>query len=490
MAEASRHVNLAWPCRQVARAGYRTFRLCLQPKSAGAQAGGLFAAPFPGGRVLLASLIGVAMLLVTPRIAWPESTPGASPEKPNDSVVKFDFDDPPDTKNQLTRHLTFGGKINLNFDYENNYDLDRSETDDLATLEPELEIAFSYDPASWFRGFLDLEFKKEGQIEGPEGRKSSDAELIVKEAFVNVREFLPGLSLTLGRQEFKDEREWLYDEELDGVRLFFRGVGFGVEASVSREALVGTDVLNERSNREINNYFLLGRYALGEDSEVSSYLFFRDDRTSDKEDLIFLGLRSMGVLTSDIDYWVEAAHVRGSEDGTDISGFGFDVGATYVFDDTPLEPSLTLGFAFGTGDDSDGGTDRNFRQTDLQDNNDRFNGVTGFKYYGEVLDPELSNLFILTAGFGIRPTRRSSIDLIYHHYSQHQAVDELRDVSIDADPDGRDRTIGNALDLIVGYREIENFDVEAIFGLFAPGAAFSNDADTAYFVGIELEFEF
>jgi hypothetical protein len=37
---------------------------------------------------------------------------------------------------------------------------------------------------------------------------------------------------------------------------------------------------------------------------------------------------------------------------------------------------------------------------------------------GERLDPELSNLLIFTGGIGIRPTRRSSIDLVYHHYLQ------------------------------------------------------------------------
>ena len=105
-------------------------------------------------------------------------------------------------------------------------------------------------------------------------------------------------------------------------------------------------------------------------------------------------------------------------------------------------------------------------------------------------DPELSNLFILTAGLGIRPTERSSIDLVYHHYRQHRSADALRDASVDADPEGGNRAIGNGLDLIFGFREFEDIDFEAIFGVFAPGSAFSDEADPAYFVGIELEFSF
>ncbi|WP_342779194.1 alginate export family protein [Denitrobaculum tricleocarpae] len=435
----------------------------------------------PLGQTFCFSALTITILLAAPAPSWSESD--------NDAAIKYDFDDPPDTKHRLIRDLTYGSQTTLGFEYEQDYDLDRGEDDDLATLEPELEVALSYDPAPWFRAFANLDLKRQFPIEEPDGRASQKTRLRVKEAYVTFREVLQGVSATVGRQEFKDEREWLFDEDLDAARLFYRNSNFGLEVSVSREELLDKDILNEESVDHINNYFLVGRYALGEDSELTPFFLVRDDRTSSDEDLVFLGMSSTGELTSDIDYWAQFAHVRGSEDGADIRGYGFDVGATYTLD-VDFEPSLTLGAAFGSGDSDPDNKDRNFRQTGLQDNNDRFNGVTSFKYYGEVLDPELSNLFILTAGVGVRPTKRSSIDLVYHHYRQHQASDDLRDVSIDEDPDGRERSLGNGLDLIVGYREIEDVSAEAVFGLFDPGAAFSSDADTAYFIGFEVEFSF
>ena len=66
----------------------------------------------------------------------------------------------------------------------------------------------------------------------------------------------------------------------------------------------------------------------------------------------------------------------------------------------------------------------------------------------------------------------------------------MRDAAIDEDPNGNDRNLGNGLDLIIGFREIENVSAEAVFGLFDPGDAFSSDASTAYFVGFEVEFSF
>ena len=408
----------------------------------------------------------------------------------NDSSVEFDFDDPPDTRLQLTPNLSFGAELTFDLTHARDLDLERGLSDDVTAFKPELELAFSYDPTSWFRAFLNLETNREVNIDAPDGQGSPDAELAVKQAYVNLREIFPGLSLTLGRQRFEDKREWLYDEELDGVRLYLRHAAFGLEASVSREELVKRDLLGDRSEDEPNNYFLLGRYAIGEDSEISPYLFYRDGRDRRDEDTVFIGLQSIGELTGNIDYWVELMHVRGTAGDNDIRGYGFDVGATYVAD-APWEPSLTLGLAFGSGDDDPGdGADRAFRQTGLQDNNGDFNGVTSFKYYGEVLDPELSNLIILTAGLGLRPTDDSSIDLVYHHYRQHEASDELRNAGIDAAPDGRDRTIGNGVDLILGYQASERIELEAIAGAFLPGNAFADDADPAFFVGIELEIAF
>ena len=37
----------------------------------------------------------------------------------------------------------------------------------------------------------------------------------------------------------------------------------------------------------------------------------------------------------------------------------------------------------------------------MQRNRGKFNGVVSFRYYGEVLDPELTNLRILTLGIGL-----------------------------------------------------------------------------------------
>ena len=205
----------------------------------------------------------------------------------------------------------------------------------------------------------------------------------------------------------------------------------------------------------------------------------------------------MGEAGEQLKYWADAAFVGGDPgvdndqpNADDLRGHGLDAGATYVLEG-PLEPSFTLSYAFGSGDsDPDDGTDRNFRQTGLQDNNARFNGVTSFKYYGELLEPELSNLKIFTAGVGVRPSRKTSIDLLYHRYRQDVAFDELRDSNLDEDPNGDSRALGEEIDLIVGVRKWHDIDVEFIAGHFSPGDAFPRNADSALFFNFEARYRF
>ncbi len=135
------------------------------------------------------------------------------------------------------------------------------------------------------------------------------------------------------------------------------------------------------------------------------------------------------------------------------------------------------------------GTDR-FRQTGLQDNEAKVGGRTPFAYYGEAFDPELSNMSIFTAGLGIRPTEGTSLNLIYHHYRQDKAIDELRDSAFDAEPNGRSRRLGNEIDLVFGVGEDEDFRGPCLLGYFMPGRAFGGGADNALFANFEVSYEF
>jgi alginate production protein len=405
----------------------------------------------------------------------------------------FDPDEPPETRYRLAPNLTFGAELELDFEYRKNLGLDDRPDNDAAVLVPELSLAFSWDPDPGFQAFLNVAFSRAAvwKIEADGTKPSEDVAIELKEAFILLRSLPGGLSLQLGRQRFEDERQWLYDEELDAVRLWLRQGALTAELSLSRDGLVRKDLLSSAPREEINNYVLSASYQLLPDLTLEAYAIVRDDLAASRSRPVFLGVRSRGEAIEDLDYWFELGYVGGWDGSTRISGWGIDLGATYEWQVGP-KPALTLGFAFGSGDRNPGdGTDRSFRQTGLQDNESDFGGATDFKYYGEVLDPELSNLAIFTAGIGIRPSDKISVDLVYHYYLQHRAAATLRNAGIDAEPSGRSRRLGSGVDLILGLQEIyDHLELKAVVGYFSPGAAFPDRNGGAWVVRAEVQFRF
>ena len=383
-----------------------------------------------------------------------------------------------------------------NFEQLSNRDLDETTDDGLSVLRSELTVETGYRAGESVRAWTELELERRvivsrGQDRSPE---SNQTELNLKQLYLDfeLENATEGLSARIGRQEFQDRREWLYDEDLDGMRVFYRRDRLSLELSASRERLFRENLLEaEESEDRINNYVLYSAYRPTADHRLSAYALGRDNISDDRDNPIFYGLRAGGWVTTALDYWLELAHVRGRDGSNRLRGFGFDVGGTYRFDHS-WQPSLTFGYAFGSGDSNpDDNVDRSFRQTGLQDNSYQFNGVEDFRYYGETLDPELSNLSILTAGFGIRPSRRSSVDLVFHRYRQDvSASGRIEGSRIRASTNGDRRDVGQAVDLILAYHDIPKLRLRAKLGYFIPGKAFDDAADNAYSVELGFEYDF
>ena len=137
----------------------------------------------------------------------------------------------------------------------------------------------------------------------------------------------------------------------------------------------------------------------------------------------------------------------------------FDVGGTYRFTKVSMQPSVTLGYAYGSGDGNpNDNKNREFRQTGLQSNEGRFGGLTQFKVYGETFDPELSNLRIFTLGFGFRAASNAFVDLVYHSYRLNRIGNDLRGSALTAmvnqDDSRLSRNVGSEIDVIVGFRNL------------------------------------
>jgi len=225
---------------------------------------------------------------------------------------------------------------------------------------------------------------------------------------------------------------------------------------------------------------------LGDDIEGGMYLLNRSMGGTDGLDMSWFGAHAEGEISDQTSFWIQTAYLEGRDEDGNVHGYAFDVGGTHIFD-AKYSPSLTVGLALASGS-SDGGAGT-YRQTGLQDNSAKFNGEASLKYYGEVFDPELSNMVITTLGFGVRPSNNSSVDLVWHKYLQQDASSQVGDTGLSGDPNGLSRDLGQGLDLVFGMEAESGWTYEGKIGVFKPGAAFSAQ-DTAFGLGFKISRNF
>jgi alginate production protein len=219
---------------------------------------------------------------------------------------------------------------------------------------------------------------------------------------------------------------------------------------------------------------------------VAAYVIHRDFDLPLPEKRTHYGIRAHGEWLPNSDGWLEISRMTGKLGVLDIGGWGVDIGNTLIFENGF---SATVGYAWGEGDDSSTGRVENFRQTGLQDNNAKFAGVTSFRYYGELADPELTNLKVMTVGAGFRFPSKVSLDLVGHYYRQDRLSRRWSESDIDKRPNGLDRELGWELDFVLGWRTHPSWDVEVIGAWFRPGEAF-DDADDAFLGKLQLRYRF
>ncbi len=394
---------------------------------------------------------------------------------------------------QLGRFTRLSGELRLDYKSEQNYDLaDEFESDETAGRgRGRLELTFQ--PRGRVSGMLQVKAEEERELEDQNDALEDRSKLTLGRAYVQLDGILGRhVSLQVGRSRFDDRRDWLFNRDIDALRVFADWARFRVELAVAEELVDPV-----KRHRDVRNTYLAATAYPGKRHAITAYVLDRDDRgltdagaPRDFSPRIF-GLSLSGKLRKTFGYWAELARARGTIRGTQLDGEAFDAGVTLIVP-SRLEPSLTLGYAMGSGDDDPlDDTDRTFRQSGLQLNNGKWNGVSSFRYYGEISRPELANLHIETIGVGIRPRRKTSLDLVYHRYRLDVPASELVEASYD---DRRlnllDTEIGEEWNLIAGFEELRHFEFEVNLGYFEPGRAFLGPIDPATLFRLKVKYVF
>jgi len=396
-----------------------------------------------------------------------------------------DDDRRPDDQLVIGEVLTIGGELQYELEARENHDLRDFRDRDRLIHSFASKLEFSFDLSRHLFAFTQIRFGQD--IIHYDERDDPDEDQFdwkMNETYFLLQDLpVEGLAFQAGRQDVDYGREWVVDENLDAARLYVNLDAAVLDLSVSQIIFDPS-----RAQDGVTNYFA-GLYSEAlEDQDILTYLLYREGGELVDLSRFHVGVSAEGEL-ADLEYWLDVGAVFGEEDGEDVSGFGFDVAAMYTFESAPLSPYVYAGFAYGSAGD---GPDRGdgFRQTGINDNNDKFGGVTSFRYLGELVRPEGSNLTVYTAGVGIRLGEETSLDLLFHHYRQVEPAPFLRNTRLRFAPDGESRDIGNGIDLVVGIEDFEPVEVEVVLSYFHPGAAFGPEATDAWFAAVEIEWNF
>jgi alginate production protein len=377
------------------------------------------------------------------------------------------------------------------FTYRRNNDLDSGLRDNQFLFKTKIFGNVVYRPVGWLSLTLEMKLGREYSlaeedlVQLPNGdtfaKPRRDPTLVVEQALITVRQIIAPFELNIGRRNYEDDRHWIFDGSMDVVSLAVRQGDWRAEVMVGRDVLWSLDALRHTVKPGVESTMLWVDYRGVQDHLISAYALKRSDRDDQEGHPLTLGLRANGKPTATVNWWGELALLRGrDENGQRFKARALDVGATYRFADLPLDPNITLAYAYGSGDSNpDDGVNREFRQTGLQTNETKYIGLSKFKAYGERLDSELSNLKVLAVGLGARLSPGTTVDVIYRRYRLDTVASEIRNWGLTAQmntlPDQPSRDMGQALDVVMGFRglfDIRRLGLDLRAGWFFPGKAF------------------
>jgi alginate production protein len=364
--------------------------------------------------------------------------------------------------------------VETRFKTEDNYNLDEEERADRQDIGVSGRARLIVDPSAYgISGQMEVRYTHVMRDDDADGALDiNDSRL--GETYLYFNDIFDAeFDAYVGRMDFDDRREWLYDQNLDGIRFFWR-VGDMIAEASATTTLSDGNLWDENTEN-------LTFYLTDAERRYAAYVIHRDTSQPYEQIISHFGLRAFGEWPKNHENWLEIAGIHGERENqhgrANLEGWAIDVGSTWYIGDLWY---LTGAWAYGSGDDDTrDGSDKNFRQTGLQDNNAKFGGVTSFRYYGELVDPELANLHIGTLGIGYRFNQTSSLDILGHYYRQDEAARKLIGSDLDQKANGVDRELGWEVDAILGWRPSPSWDLELVYGWFKPGKAFEDASDAS-----------
>ncbi|QKQ27103.1 alginate export family protein [Candidatus Reidiella endopervernicosa] len=299
----------------------------------------------------------------------------------------------------------------------------------------------------------------------------------------------PFLAADIGRTRLRDQRSWLFDDDIDLIKGYYDStlldIGLGAARWVWNPRL--DDIFDEDDNSrndDSDSYYLFGaieyqwhhrhfmRLQLIHESYEAPERFtfdelYESNALSENSELNWLVISFEGEKRYNtgrrFNYWLDLATVQGDRnlriedpvthlvswvDQSISGGFGLDLGLITRLSEQGH--AIGVRYALGQGDPTLSGDYSGYLQPHIASNKDRRVGDTRLRYYGDTLDPALGNLQIVSVFAGLPLNESVWLEGAYYHYQQMEADSWLQAGRTRLRPNGLSTDIGYGLDLTLG----------------------------------------
>ena len=326
-------------------------------------------------------------------------------------------------------------------------------------------------------------------------RKSSTSlKLDVKELYVKSKNlFNNNANILIGRKYLKDERGWYYKTSLDTIGISNKNDLLLYELYLGKRLTKNNSSYdpNEVATNLKDAKFLFAHlsYEYFKDNTIEGFFIHEDNKNAAKK-LNWTGLRAQGKIPQQnfnmLSYWGDVATMQGDLNQSSTTGLGFDIGAKYYF--TNYFAAVAGSLAYGSG----GGN--LFVQPSFTNNRSNYlSKDLSFRYYGEFLQPELSNMTIGSLYFlrYLNTLKDKTVILAIHNYTQNKhSTTQYSATNKTVNPGGKKRNIGNEIDLILHYDLIPGTYWRYSVGYFMGGDAYNGQTNKKDGFSAEIYFKY
>jgi hypothetical protein len=307
-------------------------------------------------------------------------------------------------------------------------------------------------------------------------KSDSKLQLDVKDLYIRSNGLFDNrANFLLGRKYLKDDRGWYYKTSLDMIGMSNKNDLLLYEIYAGTRLNKNTMAYdpNEVATNLKGVKFLIGHvsYEFMKDNTVEGFYVYEDNKNASKK-LNWTGIRVQGDVPQSnnnmLSYWGDVATMSGTYLQQPEQGIGTDFGAKYYF--TQHYSAVAASLAYGSG-----GSNLYMQPSFTNNRSNYLSKDVSFRYYGEFLQPELSNMYISSLYFlhNFEKNQNKTGIIALHNYTQERASSSnYNATNKTVNPSGKTTDIGNEIDLVLHYDLFENSYWRFSTGYFIGGKAF------------------